>query len=248
MPVARSDPDKLVRTTPGHYQTADERFSVESEASGAWYVVDAGLADELGLPRVIGPYPTLAAAKAAIRFARTAKPTGAVRRPKARSAPTRAPKPAPVPRKETWLDRLSAADRREAERVKRLLAGAGIPDPDGVARSEIEGTSPALARALLVARLWERVITPDEGKKRDLGPEAGKKPDLGPEAGTLSAEERSVAETVAAVFDLLARGSERAIVAGSDGWQLAEAGGKRRTLELVPEDLFRYRPEGARDA
>jgi hypothetical protein len=64
------DPDRLVRSAAGRYTSADERFTVESDASGTWYVIDLVQKDDFGLPRLLGPHRTLAAARQAIRFAR----------------------------------------------------------------------------------------------------------------------------------------------------------------------------------
>jgi hypothetical protein len=68
--TAPADPDKLVRSAAGRYTSADERFTVESDASGTWYVIDQVRKDDFGLPRLLGPHRTLAAARQAIRFAR----------------------------------------------------------------------------------------------------------------------------------------------------------------------------------
>jgi hypothetical protein len=65
-----ADPDRLVRSAAGRYVSADERFTVESDASGTWYVIDQVQKDDFGLPRLLGPHRTLAAARQAIRFAR----------------------------------------------------------------------------------------------------------------------------------------------------------------------------------
>ena len=68
--TAPADPDKLVRSAAGRYTSADDRFTVESDASGTWYVIDQVQKDDFGLPRLLGPHRTLAAARQAIRFAR----------------------------------------------------------------------------------------------------------------------------------------------------------------------------------
>lgn len=65
-----ADPARLVRSAAGRYISADERFTVESDASGTWYVIDQVQKDDFGLPRLLGPHRTLAAARQAIRFAR----------------------------------------------------------------------------------------------------------------------------------------------------------------------------------
>ena len=67
------DDESLKRLGGGRWQTRDERFTIEPE-SGTWVVVDAEQTDELGLPLVRGPFPSLTAAKAAIAAARTSEP------------------------------------------------------------------------------------------------------------------------------------------------------------------------------
>jgi ribosomal protein S18 acetylase RimI-like enzyme len=63
------DADRLKRARAGSYRTEDGRFAVEAAGSG-WMVLDAEQADELGLPLVRGPFPTLDGARAAITAAR----------------------------------------------------------------------------------------------------------------------------------------------------------------------------------
>src|SRR5438477_12059402 len=63
----------LKRLGGGRWQTRDERFTIEPQ-SGTWVVVDAEQTDDLGLPLVRGPFPSLTAAKAAISTARTSAP------------------------------------------------------------------------------------------------------------------------------------------------------------------------------
>jgi hypothetical protein len=58
-------PKEWEREKAGTYRSADGRFTLEGDGAGRWFVRDAEETDELGLPRTIGPYPTLAAAKAA---------------------------------------------------------------------------------------------------------------------------------------------------------------------------------------
>jgi hypothetical protein len=72
--MAKSDDDEsLKRLGGGRWQTRDERFTIEPQ-SGTWAVVDAEQTDELGLPLVRGPFPSLTAAKAAIAAARSGAP------------------------------------------------------------------------------------------------------------------------------------------------------------------------------
>ena len=60
--------EKLIRDRAGSYHTEDGRFTVEND--GRWNVRDDREHDELGLPRVLGPFATLDAARAAINEAR----------------------------------------------------------------------------------------------------------------------------------------------------------------------------------
>ncbi len=60
----------LKRLGGGRWQTRDERFTIEPQ-SGTWVVVDAEQTDDLGLPLVRGPFPSLTEAKTAIATART---------------------------------------------------------------------------------------------------------------------------------------------------------------------------------
>ncbi len=63
-------PDSLIRDEPRHYRTADDRFEVQAEATGSWYLTDNEQIDDFGLPILLGPYPTLDAVKDAITAAR----------------------------------------------------------------------------------------------------------------------------------------------------------------------------------
>ena len=80
------DPDKLVRERPGAYRTGDGRFTVQSDAGGAWFVVDAEQIDELGMPRVLGPHGTLAEARQAVADARSAPPMASLLKARAAKA------------------------------------------------------------------------------------------------------------------------------------------------------------------
>jgi hypothetical protein len=71
--MATKDDGSLKRLGGGRWQTRDERFTIEPQ-SGTWVIVDAEQTDELGLPLVRGPFPSLTAAKAAIADARTGEP------------------------------------------------------------------------------------------------------------------------------------------------------------------------------
>jgi len=63
--------EKLIRDRAGSYHSEDGRFSVEND--GRWNVRDDQEHDELGLPRVLGPFATLDGAREAIVEARARK-------------------------------------------------------------------------------------------------------------------------------------------------------------------------------
>jgi hypothetical protein len=145
---ASTDPDRLIRQ-PGGYRSADERFVVE-QANGSWFVADQETADDFGQPRVAGPFATLKMVKEAIPRTRSG-PTP-MRKPIKQSKP--AEKSAPPPKAETWLDRLTADDRRRAEKLIRSLEKEGLPDAEDTAKARIEGKPHKdLARRLLKGRL-----------------------------------------------------------------------------------------------
>jgi hypothetical protein len=60
--------EKLIRDRAGGYHSEDGRFTIEND--GRWNVRDEQEQDELGLPRILGPFATLDAARAAIVEAR----------------------------------------------------------------------------------------------------------------------------------------------------------------------------------
>lgn len=130
------DPEKLKRESPGRYATADGRFTVE-QSSGGWMTIDAEATDELGLPLVRGPFPTLDEARAAVAEARTgpkatsklAEKLAATRKSGGRGdraaarARTRS-RPEPKPREpEIEIRDIEAAD---GESLRRLWKSAGF--------------------------------------------------------------------------------------------------------------------------
>jgi dihydrofolate reductase len=74
MAKPKDDDSSLRRLGGGRWQTRDERFTIEPQ-SGTWVVVDAEETDDLGLPLVRGPFPSLTAAKDAITGARSGGPS-----------------------------------------------------------------------------------------------------------------------------------------------------------------------------
>jgi hypothetical protein len=175
------DDTSLKRLGGGRWETRDGRFAIEPQ-SGTWVIVDAESTDEMGLPLVRGPYPSLTAAKEAIASARTAPRAAsplARKLDKARTEPAEAAKggkgpkaakpekvePPPPPPEPKWLTDLQAPDRRRAREVIARLSKAGLEDAEDIARDEIARGRPAVARAALARRLRE---TADA----EMGPEA----------------------------------------------------------------------------
>jgi len=186
MPATDAGQDEgLRRLGGGRWQTRDERFTIEPE-SGTWVVVDAEQTDDLGLPLVRGPFPSLTAAKAAIASARTsapaesplagrlagepAPPSKKVARLEAvpdadARASTRAKRTEPdEPKEPDWIADLSAAGRGRARRLIAALTEAGVPDAEGVVRRDLVGGVPAIA-AVAVGRALDalgRDASPDD--------------------------------------------------------------------------------------
>ena len=181
MAAKATDPDEsLRRLGGGRWQTRDERFTIEPQ-SGTWAVVDAEQTDDLGLPLVRGPYPSLTAAKAAIAEARAAGRPASPLQERAGAAPreaasrakrgskakasqkpeerkARAEPEAPEepdepdePEEPRWFRDLDHDDRRRAARLIERLTAAGADDPENVVRRDIVGEVPAVA-AYAVAR------------------------------------------------------------------------------------------------
>ena len=177
--------EKLKSLGGGRWQSHDGRFTVEQE-SGTWVVVDAEQTNELGLPLVRGPFPTLTAAREAIEGFRETGPAKSplaermARAPKSdERAKTKAetskpakPSPPPEPR---WLREMDEADRRRFRSLVRRLEEWGIDDPEAVARAEVADDLPALAQRALERKLAgaksarEAIEIILEGSDRELG-------------------------------------------------------------------------------
>jgi hypothetical protein len=164
-----SGSEALTRLGGGRWASKDGRFTIEPQ-SGTWVVVDVEQADELGLPLVRGPFPSLTAARDSIAATRDAAPAesplaermerakraepakgkgASGRRPSEPEAP---PEPPPEP---AWLRKLDDDARRRVRDIVRRLEKAGIDDPDAVARAEVADDDPALARLAIERRLTE---------------------------------------------------------------------------------------------
>lgn len=161
-----ADPEKLKRLGGGRWESKDGRFTVEPQ-SGTWVLVDSTQTDELGLPLIRGPYPSLTAAREAIAEARETGPAksplaDSIERSRKREKEQPAkPKPTPEP---AWLQKLSEPDRRRLRALVKRLEAVGIPDAEAIARSEISDEQPALARLALERRLAEAQKAKDPGE------------------------------------------------------------------------------------
>ncbi len=148
--------ESLKRLGGGRWETKDGRYTVEPQ-SGTWVVVDNEQTNELGLPLVRGPFPTLTAAKQAIEQGREAGPAESPlaeelkRTPKATEKPKpKAPEPPAEPK---WLRDLDSADQRRARTLIAKLEKLEVRDPEQVARAEIAHGEPALARLALERKI-----------------------------------------------------------------------------------------------
>jgi hypothetical protein len=156
----------LKRLGGGRWETRDGRFSIEPQ-SGTWVIVDNTQTNELGLPLVRGPFPSLTAAKEAIEGARETGPAEsplADRLQQAKTAPKAdkkaakgkskpADEPPPPPPEPRWLTNLSPGDRRRAKDLIGRLEAAGVGDPESAVRADLVDDDAALARIAIGRRL-----------------------------------------------------------------------------------------------
>ena len=150
-----ADEEKLKRLGGGRWESQDGRYSIEPQ-SGTWVVVDNEQTNELGLPLVRGPFPTLTAAREAVQESRGAGPARSPLAERIKSSRTpeepTSKKPEP-PAEPKWLQALSDADGRRLRALVKRLEAAGVTDAEEVARAEIAEGQPALARLALERRL-----------------------------------------------------------------------------------------------
>src|SRR4051812_25934260 len=155
--------ETLKRLGGGRWETKDGRFTVEPE-SGTWVLVDNTQTNELGLPLVTGPFPSLTAAREAIAGARETGPAesplkGRIERER-KAEKERPPKPEP-PKEPAWLRKLGEPDRKRVRAVVERLEKAGVPDAEALAKAEIADDEPALARLALERRLAKAARSKD---------------------------------------------------------------------------------------
>ncbi len=164
-PTTGKDDGSLKRLGGGRWQTRDDRFTIEPQ-TGTWVIVDAEQTDDLGLPLVRGPFPSLTAAKDAIASARGSEPAVSplaeqlarlrdrrAAEPAAKRPRSARPKPAePEPPQEpAWIRDLEPGRRRGALDLVDRMTRAGAADADAIAQREIVANVPAVA-ALAISR------------------------------------------------------------------------------------------------
>src|SRR5215210_6405228 len=140
--------ETLKRLGGGRWETKDGRFTVEPE-SGTWVLVDNTQTNELGLPLVRGPYPSLSAAREAIAGARETGPVesplkGRIERER-KAAKERPRKPEP-PKEPPWLRTLGEPDRKRVRALIERLENAKVPNAEALAKAEDART--AVRRAI----------------------------------------------------------------------------------------------------
>ena len=145
------DQEALKRLGGGRWRTRDERFTIEPQ-SGTWVIVDAEQTDDLGLPLVRGPFPSLTAAKEAIAAARATAPASSPLPDRAealRRAPSgdETPDPTEGPR---------APDRRRRTRSARATTPAAPPPPTATTRAKVQAPD---------APRWITSLAPDDRRR-----------------------------------------------------------------------------------
>jgi hypothetical protein len=179
-----ADPASLKRLGGGRWQSRDGRFTIEPQ-SGTWAVVDGERTNELGLPLVRGPFPSLTAARADIetarsegeadsplasRLAATPKRASGGRKRAVGKAPRRSatsesqdapeddePRMPKESDEPAWLRSLDGPRRNAARRLIERLTDEGVEDAEGLVRSDLVGGQPALARLAIARRIADAV-------------------------------------------------------------------------------------------
>ena len=153
--MAKTEP--LKRLGGGRWETRDGRFQIEPQ-SGTWVIVDTTQTNELGLPLVRGPFPSLTAAKEAIDDTRDAGPVTSPLADRLEEASRAEPKPGAKERPaalERTTEGNATTDRDVATDV---AAPASEPGSD-------QGETPAVEPE----PLWLRQLKPvSRQRARDL--------------------------------------------------------------------------------
>jgi hypothetical protein len=160
MAKAKDKDEALKRLGGGRWQTRDERFTIEPQ-SGTWVVLDAEQTDDLGLPRVRGPFGSLRDAKEAIEAARGTEPSASPLAARIEELNDR-----PATRSDT--------DERRPKRAKGAPAASppkvpDAPEADGTPPDERSGRAEPGRRSAKVVEpaepRWMRDLDPDERRR-----------------------------------------------------------------------------------
>lgn len=260
----REQPPKTARpwqrAEAGRYRSSDERFTLESDGGGRWFVTDAEELDELGLARTTGPFPTLDAAKSAAGEAR-GRPAAAsplAKRLRDAGGGSRGESREAAARAGTSARRAGREPAGEPEPSRRSRsAGSERPDPQPAPppRSwldELEDRDPAggrRARRIVEALVREGVADADTLVRRDV---LGDDPVVARRllardllAAVAALREPSAEDLLEAILSVAASSPRRR---GLPGWELVERDGpegRQRTLRPTLDDL--RRAAGERD-
>lgn len=240
------------RAEAGRYRSSDERFTLESDGSGRWFVTDEHERDELGLARTTGPFATLDAAKRAADATRdrpaatsplASRIQEAARRPRPERTPSRGAPGPPTSRDASRVTRAPAA-RKPATRAPDSDHAASGSAPSRHWLDELAERDAATAKRAtrLIAALEREGITGADGLvRRDI---LGDRPAVATRllardvlAAIGSLENPTALTIVEAVGEVLAASKSRA---GLPGWHLVEqdVGGERqRPIRLTGADL-----------
>ena len=244
-------PKPWTRAEAGRYRSADERFTLESDGTGRWFLTDAEELDELGLARTTGPFPTLDAAKAAADEVRERPaPTSPLADRIAGATSKGSPKGSGKPAERSVRRREPAGDEPEedapgAEPAERPASRPKPPPaPPRTWLEELADRDADLARRAtrLVASLErEGIADADAVVRRDV---LGDRPAIATRllardvlAAIAALRNPSAADLAAAVAGVLATSPKHG---GLPGWELRERdspGGRDRPIRLTASDL-----------
>ena len=255
-------PKAWQRAAPGRYRSLDERFTLESDGGGRWFVTDEGELDELGLARTTGPFPTLDAAKAAADAVRdapaepsplAARIAEAAARPRAEAGRSTTAHAASRSTKARGASRAATAASSSGPAAAAEPVAAPPPNPrsrrqpDPAVRTwldeldEADRDAAVRARKLIAALEREGVTDAEPLVRREL---LGGAPAVATRllarailAAVARLKDPSAVEVALAVASALASSPKRA---GLPGWELTERDGfrgERRPLRLSADDL-----------
>ena len=207
------------RETPGRYVSADDRFAIDESAPSHWYVTDRDQPDELGQPRIRGPFASLARAREAAESEREAPVPAsplAGRIAAGQDRPRRTATPAAPP----------ASGARPRSRPPRAALLAPTPPPEPAVRAARPTDAPAIARLWL--ELAGRLAAADPARFRRPADQAfdrsvaGHIADPGPDAAVfvVAAGEATVGFVAVRVLGP-ATGPERHVFGALDGTRAA---------------------------